>query len=596
MPIAVGEAWLMRLPARHLDSPAVLRELERRPGATVMVRETPARADPAPLARSVARLRQAGASRVVQEWPASTPLRAAWLGGVAPDRVDLHTPALSGPTAGTLGLPGAGSLAATLVESLRAGVESKVAVRIVLHVGRAALADLEQSLLDALGREAGLAESAGLEVVLVPRVGDQEEALRLDELALRVLRLGRSKHRLLRSLAWPACAMPRGLEVDHAHDPQSVARGFAPGCDGCVMRAPAGICQGLIASQLAALEDEIGCFEGPRSLDPGRLPGRSAGPAIDPIEVGLRALALGLRRVARFDDLDDEQAEALMAQVEAGRNEGTGRFAGHGLYALATRSMDLATDGTLLRSGAQRGGRRVRLVLASRDPEALGRVRDIEEMGDWPTDDYSRELGQHYGYPACCVEAFLEDARLWRRAPIAGVSENAWVQLRAARRGSRVDPRLDLISGTQAATFTRHFPCRLDCAATLATFAALLDDLARDRPALPRELAGSWPAAVLLFADAVNLALDGERVGDTLVRPRLRPLDPAAVSNATSIARSRRAALAPRVHRALALRTAAVHEPAAVHLVDEGGQEAPLFVAGGSASPDFPRLLFFATR
>ena len=125
-------------------------------------------------------------------------------------------------------------------------------------------------------------------------------------------------------------------------------------------------------------------------------------------------------------------------------------------------------------------------------------------------------LGQLYGYPSCCVHAFL-DAHLevlLRTAPRIG--DNLAAIVRAAGRSERFDPRLDTLDGGAFASQRsplRHLPCRFDCSSSIALATRLLD------MAASLDAAGSDPRPA---ADDVVLLGDGSMV-------RLRPAvdDPA---------------------------------------------------------------------
>src|SRR5205823_2281344 len=123
---------------------------------------------------------EAGAREVVMEWPEAALATQRWIAAVRPDRLDVRAAALGLATARDLGLPPA--VIAALAGTLRAAAAAGVPARVILRVGRTSVADLDVAVLDAM---AGAARRASLELLLVPRLGDGEERLRLDQLALR---------------------------------------------------------------------------------------------------------------------------------------------------------------------------------------------------------------------------------------------------------------------------------------------------------------------------------------------------------------------------------------------------------------------------
>lgn len=108
-----------------------------------------------------------------------------------------------------------------------------------------------------------------------------------------------------------------------------------------------------------------------------------------------------------------------------------------------------------------------------------------------------RALGQLYGYPACCIEAFI-DAHLEVLAQLAPrVGDNLVAITRAAERSQRFWPQLDAVAAFHFAPMStplRHMPCRFDCPASLDLVHRLTD-----QP--PVEGSHDHCAALLLLAN-----------------------------------------------------------------------------------------------
>ncbi len=129
------------------------------------------------------------------------------------------------------------------------------------------------------------------------------------------------------------------------------------------------------------------------------------------------------------------------------------------------------------------------------------------------TVDRHRALGELYGYPACCVDAF-SDAHLevlLHTAPRVG--DNLAAIVRAARRSDAFVGLLDTLDGGAYASQRsplRHLPCRFDCPASL-DLAQRLRSLERDATERPDD-AAAWqdadaPHDVVLLADGAMLRL-----------------------------------------------------------------------------------------
>src|SRR5262245_7716024 len=116
-----------------------------------MLREVE-RLDEAELGAMVRGLRTAGAHEVALEWAGLVGPAPRWLAAVGVDRLDVHADALRVASARSLGLPPARVV--SLVGALRAADGASCPARVVLRLGRTALADLDREVLDALARAA----------------------------------------------------------------------------------------------------------------------------------------------------------------------------------------------------------------------------------------------------------------------------------------------------------------------------------------------------------------------------------------------------------------------------------------------------------
>ena len=233
-------------------------------------------------------------------------------------------------------------------------------------------------------------------------------------------------------------------------------------------------------------------------------------PSTDAAEV--RGLRLGLRRVSRL--------RLPLAWLPAWRT-----FAASEALALRTSEADVSDgEGGVGLHGNPRAGLRLALIaLAGREGEAAMEVALALELADLtprPVDSLDaaalegiaarhRRLGALYGYPACCVEAFIDAHRETLTFVAPRVGDNFVAIARAAARSARFDARLDTLDGAalQAQPSPlRHLPCRFDCAASLALGAAL---------------GGPRPAA-----RAVLVTSDG--VVRTLAAPEVEPANAAS--------------------------------------------------------------------
>lgn len=123
------------------------------------------------------------------------------------------------------------------------------------------------------------------------------------------------------------------------------------------------------------------------------------------------------------------------------------------------------------------------LKLEEQNTDRAGQVRaDLltETLGT------HRLLGATYGYPDCCVDAFCDAHAEAVTAP-SGLSDNAWILLRATARTRTFHPHLRAFGGGRyegTLSPLRHLPCRFDCGPSIELAATLLRDLERSNPPL----------------------------------------------------------------------------------------------------------------
>lgn len=159
-------------------------------------------------------------------------------------------------------------------------------------------------------------------------------------------------------------------------------------------------------------------------------------------------------------------------------------------------------DGWLGRPASREGA--ARDAGADRRPVYVGRdrarLREAIEAELSRTLEGARALGALLGYPACCVEAFVSAGRD-RRA------HRLWAGA-AARTEGRFEARLDVLDHA-VFSYVSWFPCRFDCAPSLALADALAEALEARHPELVRAIDRALGAPRLVLAPEVQLVLAG---------------------------------------------------------------------------------------
>lgn len=308
------------------------------------------------------------------------------------------------------------------------------------------------------------------------------------------------------------------------------------------------------------------------------------------------ALELGLRRVWRAD-LDP----ALAADLERAAAE-------RGFASLRGAAVEIDVAGLW----HDRGGHRALLYVGPslddlREADRLERAtlaltaerraaRVSHAGGVDPNADNDRGMAALLGYPTCCTEAFVAGHQAWIAADADRLAEVAAFALWAARAGGGADRRLDITSPLAGATPLRHYPCRLDCPASIALAAAIDAEAWRRDPARRARDAEVRADATLLFASGAALPLRGRRDGAGLRAPSPITAGPIAWAPHWS---ALQATVAPLLaDAAMLLPTHALDGQGGVTVVGHDGQHRALGLPGGFPQPhdhpEFPRLLVFA--
>lgn len=377
----------------------------------------------------------------------------------------------------------------------------------LLQAAVPALAELSDLVRDA---------PAGTHLVILPALG--EAAPDLHTVAAYWPRAELPGLTLVRSALWPACLDVHGDAIEPVSAGQLRAAQVAqvPACQGCPHSRA---CPGIAASLVTALDRQGHPFTGwthpdtvPRALPPEPLPPLD-GPGFDPMCAEARGLHLGLRRAWRLG-LQDRDLPRFRAVFEP---------AGYTVVASHQR-LAMGVGGTV-RVVAKAEPDAERLVVVSRDTDLahaclrdeLGNLeRGIPDSASGFVEDLDatlavhRRLGEAYGYPRCCVEAFCDaHAEVLHTDRLA---DNAIALLRAHLRTTRHDALLDTLGGQAtpgSETPLRHLPCRFDCPDSLAQARALWDDLRQRHPLRVQQLESQPAQAVIVLADGSLVRVSG---------------------------------------------------------------------------------------
>lgn len=452
------------------------------------------------LADALARLQAAGARVTVRMQRADVALLDTLAaGGAEAIEWTVRAPTTAAAEAWTGGTAEADGLHETIRAAGERGLEVRLRWRVAARTVTA-LTDLRE--LAELG--------ARVTVVALPWL-DGEEVPALDAVAAAWPHELPGALQLLRSDLWPACVGGQAGEAAAGSERAQAAPRHVAACDNCPMRAQSGHgCPG-VAAALLGRPGGVGsawlAWQRPR-----RLQVQETAVHIDSNCVEARGLALGLRRAWRL-----MLPEADVAPYREA-------FAAHGWHVGAVANVDAGAGGLIRHDEASGHVLTVVAVTAedaaaAMDAERANLHRPAPTSGE-PGAQLAaiaashRRLGALYGYPTCCVEAFLDA----HAEVIEHVREtdNAIAILRATLRTRHFDVRLASLPGLlgeEAHSPLRHLPCRFDCPASQALAATLLADLAVHNPAwtAQREIQAAQP--LVLFADGTCLALHGTATG-----------------------------------------------------------------------------------
>jgi len=168
-------------------------------------------------------------------------------------------------------------------------------------------------------------------------------------------------------------------------------------------------------------------------------------------------------------------------------------------------------------------------VYVSQTVSLAEEARDADAMGKGQEDAVA--MGRLLGYPRCCVEAFTAlPVRYPNRVPISA----------AAGRTRRFEPLLNNLS-LRRFTFIAHFPCRFDCAESLAQAERVRAAMSAANSEVTREVVRLLGMPRVYASDEAQAVLEGaSRKRDRLSYARLMDLQtawPARNGNASNWSR-----------------------------------------------------------
>ncbi len=500
----------------------------------------------------------------------------AWLAALAPDIVELRTPAWTQAGMDAIGWP-AGY--AVLQRALQALLEANVATRVALHVSALTLAELTPTALDALAKDVGV---DALTLVLRPVLGDA--APPLDKLAVAVTALCQASHAVTAARLLPACALPEGIdgEATFASERAAAHQEFTTECAGCPAR-DAGRCDGMVADLLRATRAAGVTWCGWETLATEREPVAIIAESIETLDE--MAIRLGLRRVWR-SELPLADSEVLGAHPPSQLVVIAG--AQVTLDSEATTQFDLpGTPAQILYLAHDQAD-----AEAARDAETATTSTDPEQAAT-----AHRELGRLLGAPECCVVAAQTAITARGAGEGAGLTGHALAVLQAGRASQVLDRRLNFGSAIDDACLLRHVPCAFDCAASLTQVAELEAELARVAPGRLTALLALRVDAALVFADGAHLPLRGERDADGSLRNPKVATDWDGNTPRGHVAQRAYEVVADQlVHAAVLTSSQPFTGTGGVIVTGDDGSQAPLEIGSLTAHPEFPRLIVFAAQ
>jgi hypothetical protein len=140
--------------------------------------------------------------------------------------------------------------------------------------------------------------------------------------------------------------------------------------------------------------------------------------------------------------------------------------------------------------------------VASLDAAIRARVRPTRLL------ELHRELGALLGYPACCVDAFVDDLAA-RSDERQSQPDHLGLLRAAAGRSARLDWRLNPGLVDRDASLVSHVPCRFDCPASLALAERVLTELRSRAPERAARMEARLRSVVVLAEDGSALVTRG---------------------------------------------------------------------------------------
>jgi len=160
-----------------------------------------------------------------------------------------------------------------------------------------------------------------------------------------------------------------------------------------------------------------------------------------------------------------------------------------------------------------------RIVYAGRDRAQVEQLAALETRllaGDAPIDEVHARLGLAFGYPPCCVQAFVDDNRAYEKRAGATWGTNPVHLDRIAARSAAADPLLNpFLRAPRALRLIEHLPCRFDCPASHELARVVARELIRRAPALAPVLPELLGTVALVLPDRDEVLFVGRRLSAT---------------------------------------------------------------------------------
>ena len=187
----------------------------------------------------------------------------------------------------------------------------------------------------------------------------------------------------------------------------------------------------------------------------------------------LLAVKDGVRPAASVDNVKGPQLEALLAVV-------------HKLGLHARMSQPYASAAPL-RQAVRADMAETQTVFVSREERIVERLLELDaqmggQQGPQNLAHIRAEMGELFGYPACCIGSWLEIEQM-------KLHEAFTHAIRASTRGQP----LGLLNHRPAGKFTQHFPCSYTCLRSLQLASQVRHAVVRDGERLVQTVHALWP-------------------------------------------------------------------------------------------------------